>query len=170
MKFFAFIIPLLFILVFVYAAIKKVKVYDAFTKGVQGAIPLIVNIFPYVAAMFMLTELFEKSGLSARVCDFLSPAFEFVGVPKEIIKLILIKPFSGNGATALLTELLQTYGADSYICRCAAVCYGSSETVFYIGAVYFATVKNRKLTGAIFISLFATLVSVIIGCLLCRFM
>ena len=170
MKFFALIIPLLFILVFVYAAVKKVKVYDAFTKGVKGTIPLIVNIFPYLAAMFMLTELFEQSGLSAKLCDFLSPAFSFLGVPKEIIKLILIKPFSGSGATALLSELLSVYGADSYICRCAAVCYGSSETVFYIGAVYFATVKPPKLTLPIVISLISTLISVIVACLLCRFM
>ena len=170
MKFFALIIPLVFIFVFLFAAVKKVKVYDAFTEGVKGTLPLVLNIFPYIAAMFMLTELFEQSGLSARLCDFLAPVLGFLGIPKEIIKLILIKPFSGSGATALLSELLASYGADSYICRCAAVCYGSSETVFYIGAVYFAKTKNKKLTAAILIALLSSFISVIVGCLLCRIM
>ena len=137
----ALIVPLLFLGVFIAAAVKKVKVYDAFTQGVKNVVPLIANIFPYLAAIFMLTELFEKSGLSDKVCDFLSPAFEFSGVPREIIRLLIVKPFSGSGATAVFTEIVQTCGADSYIARCAAVCYGSSETVFYIGAVYFSAVK-----------------------------
>ncbi len=170
MQYLALIVPLLFIGVFVFAAIRKVKVYDAFTQGVKGAIPLLLNIFPYMAAIFMLTELFERSGLSARLCDLLAPAFEFCGIPKEIIKLLVIKPFSGSGATALLTELLERYGADSYICRCAAVCYGSSETVFYIGAVYFATVKEHKFAAAVAISLVSSFAAAIIACLLCRIM
>ncbi len=166
----ACIIPLLFIGVFVFAFFKKVPVYDAFTTGAKGAIPLVVNIFPYLLTVFILTEIFERSGLSALLCNFLSPVLSFVGIPKELCKLLLVKPFSGSGATALFSELLSTYGADSYICRCAAVCYGSSETVFYISAVYFAAVKDKKLTGAILISLFASILSAIVGCLLCRFL
>ncbi|MBP5242969.1 MAG: spore maturation protein [Clostridia bacterium] len=168
MPVFSLIVPLLFMGVFLYAAFKKVKIYDGFVKGVKGAIPLIIDLFPYLAAMFMLTELFEKSGLSALLCSFLAPAFEFVGVPQEIIKLVLIKPFSGSGATALLTEILETYPPDGYIARCAAVCYGTSETVFYIGAVYFSRVKNARLAPAIAISLIANFVGVILGCFLCR--
>ncbi len=170
MQYFALIVPLLFLGVFLFAAAKRVKVYDAFTEGVKGAIPLILNIFPYMAAIFMLTALFEESGLSAKLCDFLAPAFEFAGIPREIIKLLIIKPFSGSGATALLSELLETYGADSYICRCAAVCYGSSETVFYIGAVYFATVRERRFAAAVVISLAAALAAAVLGCFLCRIM
>lgn len=168
MNVYALIVPLLFILTFVYAAIKKVKIYDSFTSGIKGAFPLVLNIFPYIAAIFMLTELFEQSGLSARLCDFLAPALRLFGIPKEIIKLLLIKPFSGSGATALLTELLEQYGADSYVCRCAAVCYGSSETVFYVAAVYFSAVSEKKPAAAIVIALFASFVAAVVGCLLCR--
>ena len=88
MNIFALIIPLLFLITFVFAHLRKVKVYNAFTEGVQGAIPLIVDIFPYITVIFMLTELFEQSGISAYVCNFFSPAFEWLGVPKEIIKLV----------------------------------------------------------------------------------
>ena len=164
----ALIVPLLFLGVFIAAAVKKVKVYDAFTQGVKNVVPLIANIFPYLAAIFMLTELFEKSGLSDKVCDFLSPAFEFSGVPREIIRLLIVKPFSGSGATAVFTEIVQTCGADSYIARCAAVCYGSSETVFYIGAVYFSAVKEKRLAAATAISLVSSLAAAVLGCFFCR--
>lgn len=170
MRYLALIVPLLFVGVFIVATVRKVKVYDAFTQGVKGAIPLIVGIFPYLAAIFMLTELFERSGLSALLCDFLAPAFEFFGVPREIIRLLIVKPFSGSGSTAVFTEIVETYGADSYIARCAAVCYGSSETVFYIGAVYFSAVKEKRLAAATAIALVSSLIAAAMGCLFCRIM
>ncbi len=79
-----------------------------------------------------------------------------------------MKPFSGSGSTALLSEILSSYGAESYIGRCACVCYGSSETVFYISAVYFAGVKQKKLFKPVFIALIVNFLTVILGCLLCR--
>lgn len=170
MKYVALIIPLLFIALFVYALIRRVRLYDCFTEGIKEAIPLIVSLFPYLAAIFMLSELFERSGLSARLTFFLSPAFRVLGIPPELSKLVLLKPFSGSGATALLSQILAEYGADSYIGRCACVCYGSSETVFYISAVYFAGVKKKKLIKPVLIALAANFITVVFGCFLCRFL
>ena len=170
MKYLALVIPLLFLALFVYALVKRVKLYDTFTEGVKEAIPLVVSLFPYLAAILMLSELFERSGLSGYLTAALSPVFRFLGIPPEISKLVLMKPFSGSGSTALLSEIFSSYGADSYVARCAAVCYGSSETVFYISAVYFAAVKQKKLFLPIVISLLANLVGAILGCLLCRFL
>ena len=168
MKYFSLVIPLLFLGVFIFALIKKVKLYDSFTAGIKEALPLVFSLLPYLAAILMLSELFEQSGLSDIITSFLSPAFRFVGIPPEIAKLVLIKPFSGSGATALLSEILTSYGADSYIGRCACVSYGSSETVFYILAVYFANIKNKKLIKPVVIALTANLLTVIVGCYLCR--
>ena len=168
MKYLALIIPLLFLALFIYALIKRVKLYDTFTEGVKEAAPLVLSLFPYLAAVLMLSELFEASGLSAHLTGALAPAFRFLGVPPEIGKLVLMKPFSGSGSTALLSEILTTYGADSYIARCACACYGSSETVFYISAVYFASVKQKKLAKPVLIALFSNFVGMVLGCLLCR--
>lgn len=154
--------------VFVFALIRKVKVYDSFVAGAKGAVRLVVSVFPYMAAMFLLSELLEKSGLEEVLLRFLSPVLSALGIPSEIGKLLLVKPFSGSGATALLSEIFARYGADSYIARCACVCYGSSETVFYVAAVYFAEVKNKNLAAGIVISLAATFLAAIFGCLLCR--
>ncbi len=164
----ALLVPLLFVAVFVYALCKKVKLYDSFTAGVKEAIPLAVSLFPYLAAILMLSELFEQSGLSSALTRMLAPVFSALGIPAEITKLVLLKPFSGSGSTALLSELLSAYGADSYIARCACVAYGSSETVFYISAVYFSSAKKKRLFLPAAISLLSNFLAVVLGCLLCR--
>ena len=118
----------------------------------------------------MMCELFEVSHLSALLIKWLSPVFSFLGIPPELTKLVLIKPFSGSGSLAYLSEIIKTYGADSYIARCACGCFGSSETVFYISAVYFAGIKVKKLALPIVCVLVATLVSTVVACLICRIM
>lgn len=167
MKYTALIIPLLFLILFIYALFRRVKLYDCFTEGVKGAVPLVVSLFPYLVSILILSELFEQSGLSARLTQALSPLFSFLGIPPEIGKLVLVKPFSGSGSTALLSEILVSFGADSYIGRCACVAYGSSETVFFVSAVYFAGSKKR-LAKPILIALIANFFSLVLGCLLCR--
>jgi len=166
----SYIIPFLFLVILVYSAIKKVKPYDAFTEGAKSALPFAANIFPYLVSIFVLTELFEASGISDFLSDILSPVFGFLGIPKELSKLVMIKPFSGSGSLAMLSEIFSEYGADSYLARCACVIYGSSETVFYIAAVYFANVKNKKLLLPIIISLFASFCSCVFACFICRIM
>ena len=167
MKYTALIIPLLFLILFIYALFRRVKLYDCFTEGVKGAVPLVVSLSPYLVSILILSELFEQSGLSARLTQALSPLFSFLGIPPEIGKLVLVKPFSGSGSTALLSEILASFGADSYIGRCACVAYGSSETVFFVSAVYFAGSK-KKLAKPILIALIANFFSLVLGCLLCR--
>ena len=169
MKFFSLIIPLIFLATFLFAVFKKVRVYDSFTEGVKGAIPLVMSVFPYIAAVMMLTKLFEVSGLEAKLVQLLAPLLRGLGIPEEIARLVLIKPLSGNGSTAVLSDILARYGADSYAARCACVAYGS-ETVFYIGAVYFSEVKQKKFTAALVISLFSYFASVVLCCFLCKIM
>lgn len=165
-----FIIPAVFIAIFIFAAFKKVKIYDEFSKGVGDAVKFTVSLLPCLAAIFMMCAVFEASHLSALFVKWLSPVFGALGVPPELTKLVLIKPFSGSGSLAYLNRIIADYGADSYITRCACVCFGSSETVFYISAVYFANAKMKKLFKPIAAVLIATLVSTVFACLLCRMM
>lgn len=163
-----YIIPAIFILVFVFATVKKVRVYDEFSEGVKEAVKFTFSLIPCLTAIFMMCELFEISGLAGGVTRLLSPVFSALGIPPELTKLVLIKPFSGSGSLAYLTAVINEYGADSYISRCACVLYGSSETVFYISAVYFAGLKVKKLAVPIAIVLASTLFSTIVACLICR--
>lgn len=166
----ALIIPIIFIIVFVFALIKKVNIYDGFTEGIKSAFKFTVSLLPCLAAIFMMCAVFEVSGFADGLCRLLSPVFGILGIPPELTKLVLIKPFSGSGSLAYLNEIIKTYGADSYIARCACVCFGSSETVFYISAVYFAGMKVKKLAMPIACVLIATLITTIVACLICRVM
>lgn len=167
---FALSIPMIFLASFAYALHKKIKIYDSYTRGIQKAVPLILSVFPYIAAVTMLCKLLEVSGVENFLSRRLAPFFTFVGVPKEIAPLVLIKPLSGSGSIAVLSDILERYGVDSYVSRCACIVYGSSETVFYIGAVYFAGLKQKSLNKALLISLFSYLCSVLFGCFLCKIM
>lgn len=164
----ACLIPLLFLLSFLYALVKKVKLYDSFTEGAKGAFPLVLSIFPYIASVVMLCKLLEASGLEAQITQAIAPLFTWLGVPEEIAPLVFIKPLSGSGGIAVLSEILGKYGVDSFVGKCACVAYGSSETIFYIGAVYFANTKNKKLPLALAIAVFSYLASVVFCCFLCK--
>lgn len=165
-----YFIPLLFLIIFILSIFKKVKPYDAFTFGAKSAIPFAVSVFPYLVSIFVLTELFETSGLSNLIQQLVSPFFRLFGIPKELSKLVLIKPFSGSGSLAVVSEIYSNYGVDSYLGRCASVIYGSSETVFYVAAVYFANAKTKNLIKPIIISLVASFISCVFACFICLIM
>ena len=116
-----------------------------------------------------MTELFSKSGISDKVIDFLSPFLSMLGIPKEITPLGIIKPFSGSGSLAILSDIFQKYGADGYIARCASAVFGSSETIFYVSAVYYSKSKEKRLTKPIIISLISTFISTVFACFICKF-
>ena len=168
MKFFSLIIPLIFIFSFVFATVKKVKIFDAFTDGVKGAIPLVLSIFPYLVATTLLFELLSASGLEKYLIELTRPIATLLGIPSEILPLMIIKPLSGSSSIAVLSDILETYGVDSFIGRSACVAYGSAETVFYIAAVYFSGVKRKSIPVAVLISLLSFFAAVVFGCLLCR--
>ena len=96
-KLLALLIPAIFLVSFAVALARKVRVYDSFTEGVKGVIPLILSVFPYIAAVTMLTKLLETSGFGNTLARWFSPVFEFLGVPNEIAPLVFIKPISGSG-------------------------------------------------------------------------
>lgn len=166
----AYIVPIIFIAVLAFAIAKRVKIYDEFSAGVGDALKFTMSLIPCLVAIFMMCELFEVSGLADKLTELLSPLFSFLGIPKELTKLVLIKPFSGSGSLAYLNNIIKEYGADSYIARCACVCFGSSETVFYISAVYFAGLKQKKLAAPIAIVLLSTFLTTILACLICKIM
>lgn len=165
-----YILPLIFLSVIAYAVFGRVNVFAAYSRGVGNAIKFTLQLVPVLICVFIMCQLFEVSGLSAALTRALSPVFSALGVPQELTRLVLIKPFSGSGSLAFLTQVLSENGADSYISRCACVLYGSSETVFYIYAVYFARCRQKRRLIPVAIILFSTSLSTICACLLCRIM
>ena len=168
MKIFEYIVPTLLLLLLIYSLFKKVNIYNSFTEGAKEGLSFIATIFPCLVAIFLMLELFSLSGLENAFITLCSPVFEFFGIPKEVIKLVVLKPFSGSGSLGELSNIVSKYGADSLISIIASSIYGSSETIFYISAVYFAFCKNKKATKGIIISLVACFISTCLGCLFCK--
>ena len=163
-----YIIPILIFVLLVFATAKKTKPYNSFVEGAKESIPLIFDIFAFIVAVFVFIEIFDASGLCDLFTKTLSPVFKILGIPTELTKLVVLKPFSGSGGLAILQNIFEVYGVDSYISRCASVILASSDTVFYVSTVYFSKTSVKKLGFAIPLALFATLLSVILACLFCR--
>lgn len=162
-------IPILIAFVMIYALIKGVDAYNGFVKGAKGALPLMAGLLPYIIAMFIAVELFRNSGLSGYLCKVLAPIFNAVGVPPEVCELTLIRPFSSNAGYVLLRDIFSTYGVDSYIGKCASVIMGSSDTIFYVSSIYFASTKVKKTLLTIPIALICNVACALIACFCCRF-
>lgn len=164
----ALIMPAIFLFVLVFGKIKKVNCYDKFTAGAQKGLRLGIDIFCYVAAILVCVGLLRVSGITSFLVRTLAPVFGLVGMPSEIIELVLLKPFTGSGSIAVLESIIAQYGADSFISRAACVIAGSSETTFYIASIYFSKTSVKKLGYAIPIALFCTIVGAIFSCFVCR--
>lgn len=165
-----YVLPFLFLALFVYCFFKKINTYDTFVKGAKGAIQLVVEIFPFVASVLIAVALLRVSGITDFVAKMLSPIFKLFGIPTELCELVLLRPFTGSGSFGILENIFSGYGVDSYISRCACVIMGCSETIFYVATVYISQTKVRRLLYAIPVALVCSFVGAIVSCLVCRVM
>ena len=144
-----FIIPLITVSVLVYAAIKRVDVFGAFCEGASEGITTCREILPALVLLLVCIGMFRASGAVDIITKALEPLCAAVGFPKEVMPLVILRPFSGSGAMAVYNDIANTVGADTFAERVAATLIGSSETTFYTAAVYFSAVKCRKTRFAV---------------------
>ncbi len=163
-----YVVPAVILAVFLWGISKRVSIFDSFIDGTNQTLQLLKSFIPYLTAIFIGIELFRESGLSARCAQLLAYPFSIIGVPTELIELIVLKPISGSGSLVALENIFEQYGADSYVGRVASVLSASSDTIIYIVAVYFSTLKDKRSGPAIPIALVATTFGTIIGCLVCK--
>ena len=166
----SYLIPILLIALLLFAVIKKVNAYKSFTKGVVEGLKLVLDILPYIVAIMLAVELMRYSGVSALLAQILAPLFNILGIPSELTEFVLMRPFTGAGSLALLDDIINTYGADSYITRVACTIMGTGETVFYVSAIYFSQVGQKKIVPALIIALTVSFVAVILSSLVCKFL
>ena len=143
------VVPVLLCFTAFYALGKRVDVYTALTRGAEEGLNVLVHILPSLIALLTAVYMFRASGAMEYLGALLAPALERVGIPPEVAPLLFIRPIFGSGALAVGSELMATYGPDSYIGRVAAVMLGSSETTFYTIAVYFGAAGIRDTRYAI---------------------
>lgn len=163
-----YIIPVFIILVLAYSLIKKINAYECFVSGARSAVDLCINTFAYLVAIFSVVELLAISGISSFLTKFTAPVFNFLGIPSELTEFLVLRPFTGSGSIAMLSNLFSLYGPDSFIAKCACVIMSCSETTFYVVAVYFSTTKIKKLRYVIPVCLLSAFIGAVVACGICR--
>lgn len=153
----SWIVPLLLGGIPLLGALRGVRVYEAFVAGAREGFETAVRILPYMVAMFAAVSMLRESGLLELLLSLLSPFLRPLGVPEEVLLLGLLRPLSGSGSLGYLSELLKTHGADSAVGLLASTAQGSTETTFYILAVYFGAAGVRKTGHALAVALLADL-------------
>ncbi len=154
-------IPVLIAFILIYATIKKVPTYETFVEGGKEGIQIAVQLIPFLLGMLVAVSVFRASGALDFFIHLLKPFLDWLGIPSEIVPLALIRPISGAAGLAITTDLITTFGPDSYIGRLASVIQGSTDTTLYILTVYFGAVGIKKMKYALKVGLWADFIGVV---------
>jgi spore maturation protein B len=142
-------VPLILFIFLGWGIIKKVKVYEVFVEGAKDGFNVAVRIIPYLVAMLVAIGIFRASGAMEVLTTMMGPLTNLIGMPAEALPMALMRPLSGSGSLGIMTELMKVHGPDSFIGVLASTMYGSTETTFYVLAVYFGSVNVRNTRHAL---------------------
>jgi spore maturation protein B len=151
--------PVLLVAIPLAGIIRKVKVYDVFIEGAKEGFDVAVRIIPFLVGLLVAIGMFRGSGAMDLLTAALRPIVTPIGFPPELVPLGILRSLTGSGSLAFTTDLIKSHGPDSFIGRTAATMYGSTETTFYVLAVYFGAVGVRRTRHAVPAALIADLVA-----------
>ncbi len=157
----AFILPIIIVFIPLYGLIKKVKVYEVFVDGAKEGFEIGVRIIPYLVAILFAIGMFRDSGAMEFFMMALGPVLGFVGFPVEMLPMAIFRPLTGSGSVGVLADMIATYGEDSLLVKMAGTMFGSTETTFYVIAVYFGAIGIRRVKYAVATGLMADLAGII---------
>ena len=150
-----------------YAALRGVKVYEQFTEGAKEAFGVAQRIVPFLVAMLVAIRMLREAGVIALLTEKLSPVLSAIHFPADLLPMVLMRPLSGSATQGLFVELINRLGPDTLTSRIAGTIYGSTETTFYVLAVYFGSVSIRQTRHAVAAGLIADTVAVIASVAIC---
>lgn len=163
----AYVMPSIFLLVIGYALIKKIDIFDAFLAGAKEGLKSLFSILPALVGLMTAISLFRASGALEFLTRLLAPLTKPLGIPAEVMPLALLRPVSGSGSLAIVSDILQSAGPDSMVGRIASVVMGSTETTFYTLAVYYGAVKIKNSRHTVPAALCADLTGLLAGTWIC---
>jgi len=163
-------IPVLLVGIPLVGLIRGVKVYDVFIEGAKEGFDVAVKIIPFLVGILVAIGMFRGSGAMDLLMSALRPLVASTGFPAELVPLAILRSLTGSGSLGFTTDLIKTYGPDSVIARMAATLYGSSETTFYVLAVYFGAVGVRRTRHAVPAALVGDLVAAVAAVVICAWM
>lgn len=163
-------LPSIIILILTMGLIKKIPIYEVFTDGAKEGFKVSVNIIPYLVAIIVAISMLRASGIIELTGELLSPVLAHFNIPADTIPIMMVRSLSGSAALGIFSDIAHTLGPDNYATTLAAVMVGSSETTFYILAVYFGAVGIKKLRYALVVGLLADFIGIVAAITVCNLM
>ncbi|MVP00084.1 MULTISPECIES: spore maturation protein [Paenibacillus] len=163
----AWAIPVLIVFIPLYAAYRKVPVYESFVEGAKEGFDTAIKIIPHLVGMMVAISIFRASGALELTLGWLKPLFQAFGVPSEVLPLAILRPITGAGSLAFTTDLIAQFGPDSLIGRIASTVQGSTDTTLYVITVYFGAIGIRKAGYALKVGLISDVVGFIASIIIC---
>jgi spore maturation protein B len=163
-------IPVMLVGIPLIGIFRRVKVYDVFIEGAKEGFDVAVKIIPFLVGILVAIGMFRGSGAMDLLMAGLRPLVTATGFPAELVPLAILRSLTGSGSLAFTTDLIKTHGPDSVIARMAATLYGSSETTFYVLAVYFGAVGVRRTRHAVPAALIGDIVAAVAAVVVCAWM
>ncbi len=163
-----YILPIMILGILTAGIIKKVSVYEEFVEGAKDGFKVSVTIIPYLVAIIVGISMFKASGAIDMITACIGGLLERLSVPADIIPIMITRSLSGSATLGLFSEIAHTYGAENYITKLAAVMVGSSETTFYVLAVYFGSIGIKKYRYALLTGIIADITGIVLAILAAR--
>jgi spore maturation protein SpmA len=164
----SWLIPLLMSTVVLIGIGQRVRVYEAFVEAAKEGFQIAVSLIPYLVALLVGVGMFRASGALDGLVHLLTPITQAVGFPAEALPMALIRPLSGSGALAVMTDTMKAQGPDSFVSFLVSVMNGTSETTFYILAVYYGSVGVKAIRHTLVACLLADLMGIVAATVVCR--
>lgn len=159
----AFVLPLILVGFPLYGLYKKVPVYESFVEGAKEGFQVAVRIIPYLVAILFAIGMFRASGAMDFLITIMNPALSLIGFPAEVLPMAIVRPLTGSGSAGIVVDLINQYGEDSIFVKMAATMFGSTETTFYVIAVYFGAVSIKKTRHAVPAGLLADFTAMLVA-------
>lgn len=163
-------LPVIIVGILTAGMFKKVPVYEAFTEGAKDGFKVAVNIIPYLVAIIVAISMLRASGAIEMLAAALSSVLTRFNVPADVLPVIFVRPLSGSAALGLFSDIATSAGANAYSTKLAAVMVGSSETTFYVLAVYFGSVGITKFRYALWVGLLADIIAAVMSIIVCSWL
>lgn len=157
------ILPAILLIILTVGLVKKVPLYEAFTEGAKDGFSVAVNIIPYLVAILVSISMLRASGAIDMCGSLLSGVLTKISVPVDVLPLMIVRSLSGSAALGVFSDIANNFGSDAYATKLAAVIVGSSETTFYVLAVYFGAVKIAKVRYALLTGLIADAIGIMVA-------
>lgn len=166
----AWLIPAIILITLFWGIIKKVPVYETFIEGAKDGLKVSVNIVPYLIAIIVAISMLRASGAIELAQQAFASVLDWLKIPADVLPVMIVRSLSGSAVLGIFSDIANQFGPDSYVTKLTAIMVGSSETTFYVLAVYFGSVGIKKFRHALLTGILADIMGIVAAIFVARWL